>query len=118
MWAEPTGWAVSMYSDTTAFRMAALRSSSAARAPGVPMSVAAASCPVGHGAVVVPCVVCCWGALCRASSRLPWSLALDSTECHPRPRPGPAARRLRQAALGSPWTPAASAVSPRGAAPR
>ena len=25
MWAEPTGWAVSMYSATTAFKMAVLR---------------------------------------------------------------------------------------------
>ena len=28
MWPEPTGWAVSMYSSTTARRMVALRSSS------------------------------------------------------------------------------------------
>src|ERR1700721_2350991 len=36
MWAEPTGSAVSMYSETTAFKMAALRgSSSSSPPPGV-----------------------------------------------------------------------------------
>ncbi len=75
MWAEPTGSAVSMYSETTAFKMAALRgssSSSGADAGGhLPFGRAGAG---GTGG---------WARRCALFAGGPWAvLALDSTECY------------------------------------
>src|SRR5579884_1982014 len=72
MWDEPTGWAESMYSFTTALRMAALRSSSASSPPAV-------TCTSSPGAGRDPDLVVRLPALVLRGGTI--VLALDSTEC-------------------------------------
>src|SRR5579863_405228 len=90
MWPEPTGWAVSMYSDTTAFRMAALRwsspvaSSGTESAPGRGPRRAAASVASG-GPAFREAGGRRGGRSGRGGRGALMVLALDSTECYRRP---------------------------------
>src|SRR5580700_9821595 len=118
MWAEPTGSAVSMYSDTTAFKMAALRGSSSSSAPGTVTGSSGTRGPGVRGAgragravrfgtmgvLALDCTECYLGASGQALE----SPRHEGITGHRRPAPlrdRPAPRRAAAGDDAGPWPP-------------